>query len=228
VKEPVDSLGQIGSAVVPVTTLYEFEGTPAAAAADYTNKLLVQAKDRSPRAVNKLADQIDTIARNLLLSGSVARGAGLGPIFLVQDEALRHQRNFSVFYVVLYAVALLIGVAGILGLASTLAASVTERQREIGLLRSMGATSWRVAQVFWVEGLALGGLAWCLGAVLGLPLASAFLLVVSRMVLPTDLVIDPLAYVVMLGAVLGMVTLASMAPAFRATRVRIADLLRYE
>ena len=228
VKEPVDSLGQIGTAVVPVTTLYAFEGTPAATAADYTNKLLVQAKGRSPQAVNQLADQIDTIARNLLTSGSVARGTGLGPIFLVQDEALRHQRNFSLVYVLLYAVALIIGVAGMLGLASTLAASVTERQREIGLLRAMGATSWRVTQVFWVEGLALGGLAWCLGTLLGLPLAAAFLLVVSRLVLPTDLVIDPLAFVIMLGAVLGMVTLASIAPAFRASRVRIADLLHYE
>lgn len=227
-KEPVDSLGQIGTAVVPVTTLYEFEGRPAASAADYTNKLLVQAKDRSPQAVNQLADQIDTIARNLLLSGSVARGTGLGPIFLVQDEALRHQREFDPIYALLYAVALLVGVAGMLGLASTLAASVTERQREIGLLRAMGATTWRVAQVFWVEGLALGSIAWCLGALLGLPLASAFLLVVSRLVLPTDLVIDPLAFVIMLGAVLGMVTLASMVPAFRASRVRIADLLRYE
>jgi putative ABC transport system permease protein len=227
-KEPVDSLGQTGTAVLPVTTLYEFEGTPAATAADYTNKLLVQAKDRSPQAVNQLADQIDTIARNLLLSGSVARGTGLGPIFLVQDEALRHQRNFSLVYVLLYAVALIVGVAGILGLASTLTASVTERQREIGLLRAMGATSWRVAQVFWVEGLTLGSMAWCLGALLGVPLASAFLLVVSRLVLPTDLVIDPLAFVIMLGAVLGMVTLASVAPAFRASRVRIADLLHYE
>ncbi len=112
--------------------------------------------------------------------------------------------------------------------SATLAASVTERQREIGLLRAMGATTWRVAQVFWVEGLALGGIAWCLGALLGLPLALAFLLVMSRLVLPTDLVIDPLAFVIMLGAVLGMVTLASIAPAFRASRVRIADLLHYE
>jgi putative ABC transport system permease protein len=227
-EEPVDSLGQIGTAVVPVTTLYEFEGTPATSAADYTNKLLVQAKDRTTQAVNQLADQIDTIASNLLQSGSVARGTGLGPIFLVHDEMLRHQREFDPIYALLYAVALLVGVAGMLGLASCLTASVTERQREIGLLRAMGATTWRVAQVFWVEGLALGGISWCLGALLGLPLASAFLLVVSRLVLPTNLVIDPLAFVIMLGAVLFMVTLASIAPAFRASRVRIADLLRYE
>jgi putative ABC transport system permease protein len=227
-KEAVDSLGQIGTAVVPVTTLYQFEGTPAATAVDYANKLLIQAKNRTPHGVSQLANQIDSIGTNLILSGSAGRGAGLGPVFLVQDEALRHQRNFYILYELLYAVALLTGAASILGLASTLTASVVERQREIGLVRAMGASSWRVTQVFWVEGLALGGIAWCLGALLGLPLAYAFLQYFSRLVMPVDFVVDPLAFLVMLAAMLGIVTLASVVPARRASRLRIADLLRYE
>jgi len=158
----------------------------------------------------------------------VGRGAGLGPVFLVQDEALRHQREFYILYAVLYAVALLTGAAGILGLASTLTASVVERQREIGLVRAMGASSWRVAQVFWVEGLALGGISWCLGALLGLPLASVFLQLFSRLVIPIDFVVDPLAFLVMLAALLLIVTLASVVPARRASSLHIADLLRYE
>jgi ABC-type lipoprotein release transport system permease subunit len=227
-KEAVDSLGQIGAAVVPVTTLYQFEGTSEALVVDYANKLLVQARDRTPAGVNQLADQIDALGTNLILSGSVARGAGLGPVFLVQDEALRHQREFYILYAVLYAVALLTGAAGILGLASTLTAAAVERQREIGLVRAMGASSWRVAQVFWVEGLALGGIAWCLGALLGLPLASAFLQFFGRLVIPVDFVVDLLAFLVMLAALLLIVTLASVIPARHASRLRIADLLRYE
>lgn len=227
-KEAVDSLGQIGTAVVPVNTLYQFEGTPATSVVDYTNKLLIQARDRTPGGVSQLADQIDALGTNLVLSGSVGRGAGLGPVFLVQDEALRHQREFYILYAVLYAVALLTGAAGILGLASTLAASVVERQREIGLVRAMGASSWRVAQVFWVEGLALGGIAWCLGALLGLPLAAAFLQFFGSLVIPVDFVVDPLAFLVMLAALLLIVTLASVVPARHASRLRIADLLRYE
>lgn len=227
-KEAVDSLGQIGTAVVPVTTLYQFEGTPPASVADYVNKLLIQAKDSTPAGVNQLANQIDTLGTHLILSGSVGRGAGLGPVFLVRDEALRHQRTFYVLYAVLYAVALLTGAAGILGLASTLTASVVERQREIGLVRAMGARSWRVGQIFWVEGLTLGGIAWCLGALLGLPLAYAFLQFFSHLVIPVDFVIDPLAFLVMLAALLLIVTLASVIPARRASRLRIADLLRYE
>jgi putative ABC transport system permease protein len=98
-----------------------------------------------------------------------------------------------------------------------------ERQREIGLVRAMGASSWRVA-----EGLALGGISWCLGALLGLPLASAFLQLFSRMVIPVDFVVDPLAFLVMLAALLLIVTLASVVPARRASSLHIADLLRYE
>ena len=227
-KEPVDSLGQIGTAVVPVTTLYRFEGTPAATASDFANKLLIQARDRTPTGVSQLASQIDAIGTNLVLSGSVGRGAGLGPVFLVQDEALRHQREFYILYALLYAVALLTGTAGILGLASTLMASVVERQREIGLVRAMGASSWRVAQVFWVEGLALGSIAWCFGALLGVPLAYAFVQFFSRLVIPVDVVVDPLSFLVMLAALLLIVTLASVVPARRASHLRIADLLRYE
>jgi putative ABC transport system permease protein len=227
-KESVDSLGQIGTAVVPVTTLYRFEGTPAATASDFANKLLIQARDRTPAGVSQLADQIDAIGTNLVFSGSVGRGAGLGPVFLVQDEALRHQREFYILYALLYAVALLTGAAGILGLASTLTASVVERQREIGLVRAMGASSWRVAQIFWVEGLALGSIAWCLGALLGLPLAYAFVQFFSRLVIPVDVMVDPLAFLVMLAALLLIVTLASVVPARRASHLRIADLLRYE
>jgi putative ABC transport system permease protein len=103
-----------------------------------------------------------------------------------------------------------------------------ERQREIGLVRAMGASSWRVAQVFWVEGLALGSIAWCLGALLGLPLAYTFVQFFSRLVIPVDVVVDPLAFLVMLAALLLIVTLASVVPARRASHLRIADLLRYE
>jgi len=47
-------------------------------------------------------------------------------------------------------------------------------------------------------------------------------------VIPVDFVVDPLAFLVMLAALLLIVTLASVVPARRASRLRIADLLRYE
>jgi len=227
--EPVDSLGQIGAVVVPVTSLYELEGTLPAAAGEYVNRILIQADDRSSQAVGALAERIDRVATNLVLGGVAARGEGMGPVFLVhEDEALRHQRNFLFLYALLYGVALLVGSAGALGLGSTLMASVTDRQREIGLLRTMGASNWQLAKVFWVEGLALGTLAFVLSCVLGLPLAAAFVGVLDRLVIPIDFMFDPMAFVAMIAAVVVITTLAGVAPAVRASRVRVAELLRYE
>src|SRR5258708_2080338 len=88
-----------------------------------------------------------------------------------QQEVQFRQQSWLIFYALLYSVALIVGAVGILGLTNALAASVLERRREIGLLRAMGASSFRVARVFWVEGLALGGISWGLWALLGLPLA---------------------------------------------------------
>ena len=115
-----------------------------------------------------------------------------------------------------------------LGLANALTASVLERRREIGMLRTMGASGWRVGQVFWSEGLALGGIAWLAGGVIGLPLAYLFVRAFSQLVMPVDFVIDPAAFVVMLVAVVVIATLATITPASRAGRMRVADMLRYE
>ncbi|HEX6777838.1 MAG TPA: ABC transporter permease, partial [Ktedonobacterales bacterium] len=216
VHQPMDDLGQIGTIITSVENVNELVGDLA----DFTPELLVQARDHSQSAVDTLTTQID----HLVNGGS----DGPGRVETVQQLIQRRQQSWYIFYALLYSVALIVGAAGILGLANALAASVLERRREIGLLRSMGGSAWRVARVFWVEGLALGGISWCLGALLGLPLAYAFVQLVDKLVLRVDFVIAPSAFVVMLAAVVIISTLASIVPALRASRVRIADMLRYE
>lgn len=216
VHQPMDDLGQIGTVITSVENVNQLVGDPA----DFTPELLVQARDHSQSAVDTLTTQID----HLVNGGS----DGPGRVETVQQLIQRRQQSWYIFYALLYSVALIVGAAGILGLANALAASVLERRREIGLLRSMGGSAWRVARVFWVEGLALGGISWCLGALLGLPLAYAFVQLVDKLVLRVDFVVAPSAFVVMLAAVVIISTLASIVPALRASRVRIADMLRYE
>ncbi|GHO64652.1 hypothetical protein KSC_035440 [Ktedonobacter sp. SOSP1-52] len=228
IDENVNGLGQMGAAVVPVNTLYQFQGIPENAVQDAATRVLLQAKDHSAATTQTIVQQIGKIALDATTSGSVERGGGIVNTYMVQDEVLRHQRSWFVSYILLYSVAIIIGIAAIIGLANELTASVLERRREIGMLRAMGASSWRVAQVFWVQGQSLGLIAWLLGAILGLPLAYAFLRLFSQFVMPVDFVIDPLAFVVMLLALLGIATLASITPAQNAARLRIADLMRYE
>lgn len=50
----------------------------------------------------------------------------------------------------------------------------------------------------------------------------------TLLVVPVDFVIDPAAFVVMLVAVVVIATLATIPPASHASRIRVADMLRYE
>ena len=154
--------------------------------------------------------------------------AGVWASLLLSFETTQQLQNWIVLYALLYAVAIVVGIAGVLGLANALTASVLERRREIGMLRVMGASGWRIGQVFWSEGLALGGISWLAGGIIGLPLAYLFVRAFSQLVMPLDFVIDPAAFVVMLVAIVVIATLATIAPSSRAAQIRIADMLRYE
>lgn len=224
VKQTSNSFGEIGAVILPETTVAEFQGTPPGAVNDEVSRILLEVRDRSPQTLDQLTNRIGELA----ISSNTGKSGGIVNVFRIQGEMIRHQKNWYGVYGLLYGVAAIIGIAGILTLANELATSVLERRREIGILRSIGASSLKIAQVFWVQGLTLGGLAWAIGAVVGLPPAYVFLRLFSQLVLPVSFVASPLAFAIMLGAILLIATLASIAPAMRASRLRVAAMLRYE
>jgi putative ABC transport system permease protein len=228
--QSISEIGWIGAAVISVNTLYELRGIAADKAATSTLQVEILSKDRSQAAVEALAAQVNAIVNP---AGSSADGHGYfsgnrGTVDTTHEYVTRRQGDWYILYYMLYAIALIVGVVGVLGLANALAASVLERRREIGMLRAMGARGRRVARVFWVEGLALGGIAWLAGALLGLPLAFAFVQALWQAVMPVHFYVDAIAFAVMLAAILGIATLASVLPALRASRMRLAEILRYE
>jgi putative ABC transport system permease protein len=216
VKQSISEVGGIGALV---TSIAAFNGVFVGKGGNAILIFLVQARDRSPGAVSRLADDVD---------GLLNQGQGRARVKLLSAETTRQQQSWFVLYALLYAIALIVGAVGVLGLANALTTSVLERRREIGMLRAMGASGRRVGQVFWSEGLALGGIAWLAGGVIGLPLAVLFVHAFSLLVMPVDFVIDPTAFVVMLLVVVAIATLATIAPASRAAQIRVADMLRYE
>jgi lipoprotein-releasing system permease protein len=141
--------------------------------------------------------------------------------------------------------ALLFGVVVVAAFSviATLVMAVTEKRRDIAVLRTMGATPAAVMGVFLIQGLALAGVGILAGALLGVVLASRIddvVAFVERAVgahlfdpsvyfitrLPSDLQWQDVRVVVAVAAALSL--LASVYPAWRASRVAPAEVLRYE
>jgi putative ABC transport system permease protein len=223
--EPVDGLGQVGTIDMSVNDLYRLEGAPASHLGDFTNRVLVQAVNRSPAAVDDLTRAIDAVGRRAVVAG---KEGPIARVFSFKDEVVRHKRSFLPVYLLLVAVALVVGAVGSLGLADALTASVVDGRRNIGLLRSLGASGRRVATVFWIEGIALSLAAWFLACIAGVPLAYLFVQLFRRRVMPTDFHFDPFSLALAVAVTLALASAATMVPARRAAAMRTAELLRTE
>ena len=217
IHDPNVSLGSSGSAVTSSENLNSLIGLPPEAGVQW----YLQASDPSPAAVDALARRLDT---------TLNRGGGSLQFVVtpVQQIIQRSQNEFSDLYTMFYVVALVAALVGTLSLYTTLTSSVLERQREIGIWRSMGASSRQIAGVFWAEGMALGILAWGTGLLCSIPLAYGFLQLLGLLLIHAPFTFDPWLFVGMLIAILVIALLASLSPMLRAARVRIIDLLHYE
>jgi ABC-type lipoprotein release transport system permease subunit len=131
-----------------------------------------------------------------------------------------------VFNIILYFAAALIALVGAIGLLTSLSMSVFERQKEIGVMRSVGATSRSVALQFLVEGLTIGLAAWLFGIPLGYGISLAL-----NAALPFEELgggFPPETIILGLVGMLVVVTIASLWPSLAAARRTISDILRYQ
>ncbi len=116
----------------------------------------------------------------------------------------------------------------------TLLLMVTEKSRDIAVLKALGAPDGAIMNVFMIEGILIGaigtalGVAVALAACLGLEWSGVRLdpdvYYIDR--LPVN--VDPQDYLMVALAALAICTVATIYPAFTAARVRPVDGLRYE
>jgi putative ABC transport system permease protein len=121
-------------------------------------------------------------------------------------------------------IALLIG---ILGIANTMAMSVFERTREIGILRALGWKRWQVLSLIQMEAAALG----LGGGLLGIGLGYGALRVLAH--LPqTATIVSASVPLPLLGEALGIAVLAGLAagalPAWRGAKLSPVEALRHD
>lgn len=133
-------------------------------------------------------------------------------------NALRAQSLSSQLISVFVALSVAIGIAAVL------AVSVTQRTREIGILRAMGTTRTQMLLVFLLQGGLLGLVGAVLGSLLGYGLAQLFDAFGPRL-FGIQFSARMVASAVLLATLSGV--LAALAPAWRAARLDPAEAIRY-
>jgi putative ABC transport system permease protein len=168
----------------------------------------------------RLADGVDMAAGRAALT-DVLKGY---PTAAVKDEGTAVEGRLQAVDQVLGLVTVLLlmtVVVATLGIANTLALSMLERTREIGLLRAVGLSRRQLRAMVRGEALLVAALAAGVGAVVGIALAAATVRVLGGATMSPEFPPGQLAGVVALGIVTGLV--AGAVPARRAARL---DVLR--
>ncbi|HHC72761.1 MAG TPA: lipoprotein-releasing ABC transporter permease subunit [Thiotrichales bacterium] len=182
--------------------------------------------------------QAPTVARNLVYS--------LGGLYLVSDWTRQYSNLFRAIAMqkqMLFLLLLLIISVAAFNIVATLVMVVTEKQADIAILRTLGASSGEVMAIFIVQGALIGAAGIVLGAVMGVLTAWNVEEIVATLegwfhvrFLPPDVYNIMRLSAELQGADLAWITgmavfltlIATLYPAWRAARVQPAAALRYE
>jgi lipoprotein-releasing system permease protein len=162
----------------------------------------------------------------------------LGPAYYVDDWMQLNRSLFSALKLEKLAMTVilsLIVLVAAFNIISTLIMVVTDKTREIGILKSMGMTDAMVLRVFMLQGLAIGFIGTIIGAVGGIALS--FLIDRYELIklpgdvyfidtLPVKLEVPDFLLIVMVSLAISFV--ATMYPARQASRLLPVEAIRHE
>ena len=116
----------------------------------------------------------------------------------------------------------------------TLLLMVTEKSKEIAIMKSLGASDKTILRIFMTEGMMIGGIGTVLGVLTGLSAALGLLWFGVRLdpdvyyIDRLPISVDPLDFLIVAISALFITTLATLYPALAASRLRPVDGIRYE
>lgn len=166
--------------------------------------------------------------------------------YFFSDWTREHANYFRAVQIektAMFIILMLIVAVAAFNLVSTLVMVVTDKQADIAILRTLGATPRSIMGVFMVQGIAIGLIGTLLGLIGGLALAynvDSVVLFIERLFgvrflapdlylisdLPSEVVVGDVIAIAMIA--FGLAVLATLYPAWRAARTQPAEALRYE
>jgi putative ABC transport system permease protein len=221
----MQAAGQPGDneAVMPLNTArrYVFGG------GDKLNMIIVQAAQASavPSAENEV---ISTLTDRHRIKDPAKRDFEVQSLRSRLDTFQQILRILTLFTASVAAISLVVGSIGVLNI---MLVSVTERTREIGIRKAIGATRRAILQQFLIESMVLAGLGGLIGillgiglSVLGAAIAPAFGPTIGTFAPAVS--VPSIVFSFAISLVIGLI--AGGYPANRAARLRPVEALRYE
>src|SRR5689334_9179329 len=177
-----------------------------------------------PRTGVTRADAIDDVIASMRARHALRPGSDNDFAIITQDQLFEvYNKIFGAFFlvmVVLSAVGLIVGGVGVVAIMMI---SVTERTREIGVRKALGATRGTILWQFLVEAVTLTGI----GAIIGLVFGALVAFMIKEMT-PVAASVPPLAVLAALLTSCVTGVLFGMLPAAKAAKLDPVVALRYE
>ncbi len=141
-------------------------------------------------------------------------------------SAEEQAQQIDVLAVTLNMTSVLMGLVGAIGLLATLSMAVFERQKEIGVMRSIGAGSGTIIIQFLTEGILVGIVSWLIAIPVSYVLGQGILSSLPFGDLQYSY--PPLVISFGLVGIISVTMIASIWPSMAAARRTVSDILRYQ
>ncbi len=127
----------------------------------------------------------------------------------------------------LVAMAIILAIVGALGLGSAMGVSIVERTRELGVMKTLGATPGRIVRMLVAEGAAIGALSWLLAVALSVPLSQFVDRLIGTLgfLAPLPFIVSTAGAATWLGIVAVVSLFATLVPARRAAGMVVREAL---